>query len=152
MKMKKNCGRYVGTTEDRINKWMRMCLQWQFDIRRGIEKKPNHYFTKYHVGKYARIFFSDLADSVIDRAYVINKMNIISEARLKRDKRLGLRRHKVVLKQTNLPIKKLGCKSSGIKINDDTIVKYVGKGTYDLTEVSTASLLEELASRTTYEA
>ena len=32
--------RYIGSTEDRINKWMRMCLQWQFDIRRGIERNP----------------------------------------------------------------------------------------------------------------
>lgn len=131
--MKKNCGRYVGTTEDRINKWMRMCLQWQFDIRRGIEKRLITTSPSIMSVNMRGFSLIDLADSVVDRAYVINKMNIISEARLKRDKSLGLRRHKVVLKQTNLPAKKLGCKSSGIKINDDTIVKYVGKGTYDLT-------------------
>ena len=87
--------RYVGTTEDRINKWMRMCLQWQFDIRRGIEKKSSHYYTKYHVGKYPKKWFADLKDCVVDRDYVINKMNLISEDRMKRDRSLGQKSNKV---------------------------------------------------------
>ena len=46
---------YIGTTEDRINKWTRMCLQWQFDKRRGIEKKAE---TK---GKYIELDLNDVA-------------------------------------------------------------------------------------------
>lgn len=46
--------RYIGTTEDRINKWMRMCLHWQFDIRRGInicKMKNIHLYQKISKNK-----------------------------------------------------------------------------------------------------
>lgn len=117
--------RYIGTTEDRINKWMRMCLQWQFDIRRGIEKKSAHYFTKYHVGKYPKKWFADLKDCVVDRKYVINKMNLISENRMLRDRSLGLKSNKVVIKQVNPDDMNINGVSAKIKVGDDTIVKYV---------------------------
>ncbi len=117
--------RYIGTTEDRINKWMRMCLQWQFDIRRGIERKSAHYFTKYHVGKYPKKWFADLKDSIIDREYVINKMNIISEDRMLRDRRLGQKSNKVVIKQIKSSDKNYVNAPGGIKVSDDTIIKYV---------------------------
>lgn len=139
--------RYIGTSEDRINKWMRMCLQWQFDIRRGIEKKANHYYTKYHVGKYPKRFFSDLAYSVIDRAYVINKMNIISEDRMKRDRKLGLKSNRVVLQQIDFPVNKIGTVTTGVKINDNTILKKVVKSQYNLSDVSTENLVDELKRR-----
>ena len=119
--------RYVGTTEDRINKWMRMCLQWQFDIRRGIEKKSSHYYTKYHVGKYPKKWFADLKDCVVDRDYVINKMNLISEDRMKRDRSLGQKSNKVVIKQVEMPNYSINHKTKGIKVSDDTIVKNVAK-------------------------
>lgn len=119
--------RYVGTAEDRINKWMRMCLQWQFDIRNNNERKASHYFTKYHVGKYPKRFFSDLAESVIDRNYVIEKMNMISEDRMKRDRKLGIKSNKVVLRQSVKTEKKAGYVSHSIKVGDDTIVKYVAR-------------------------
>ena len=117
--------RYIGTTEDRINKWMRMCLQWQFDIRRGIEKKSAHYFTKYHVGKYPKKWFADLKDCIVDRKYVINKMNLISENRMLRDRSLGLKSNKVVIKQVNPDDMNINGVSAKIKVGDDTIVKYV---------------------------
>ena len=119
--------RYIGSTEDRINKWMRMCLQWQFDIRRGIEKKSSHYYTKYHVGKYAKKWFADLKDSVVDRDYVINKMNLISEDRMKRDRSLGQKSNKVVIKQVEIPNYTINHKTKGVKVSDDTIVKEVAK-------------------------
>lgn len=133
--------RYIGSTEDRINKWMRMCLQWQFDIRRGIEKKSSHYFTKYHVGKYPKRYFNDLATSVIDRDYVINKMNMISEDRMKRDRSLGLESNKVVIKQTDNPNNKK------VKVNYNTIVRDVAKTKLNLSEVSTEILVKELNKR-----
>ena len=119
--------RYIGSTEDRINKWMRMCLQWQFDIRRGIEKKSSHYYTKYHVGKYPKKWFADLKDCVVDREYVINKMNLISEDRMKRDRSLGQKSNKVVIKQVVMPNYSINHKTKGIKVSDDTIVKNVAK-------------------------
>jgi len=146
--MRRKTERYVGTTEDRINKWMRMCLQWQFDIRRGIERKSSHYFTKYHVGKYAKRFFNDIAYSVIDRSYVINKMNIISEDRMKRDRSLGLNSNKVVLRQIELPSNSISKSARGTKISDDTILKNVAKSKYNLSEVSTQNLIDELNRRT----
>lgn len=119
--------RYIGSTEDRINKWMRMCLQWQFDIRRGIEKKSSHYYTKYHVGKYPKKWFADLKDCVVDRDYVINKMNLISEDRMKRDRSLGQKSNKVVIKQVEIPNYSINHKTKGVKISDDTILKEVAK-------------------------
>ena len=119
--------RYIGTTEDRINKWMRMCLQWQFDIRRGIEKKSSHYYTKYHVGKYPKKWFADLKDSVVDRDYVINKMNLISEDRMKRDRSLGQKSNKVVIKQVEMPNYTINQKTKSVKVSDDTILKEVAK-------------------------
>lgn len=119
--------RYIGTTEDRINKWMRMCLQWQFDIRRGIEKKPSHYYTKYHVGKYPKKWFADLKDCVVDRDYVINKMNLISEDRMKRDRNLGQKSNKVVIKQVEIPNYTINHKTRGVRVSDDTILKEVAK-------------------------
>ena len=113
--------RYIGSTEDRINKWMRMCLQWQFDIRRGIEKKPSHYYTKYHVGKYPKKWFADLKDCVVDREYVINKMNLISDDRMKRDRSLGKKSKRVLIVQSNVPNPK------GIKMSEYTILKEVAK-------------------------
>lgn len=119
--------RYVGTTEDRINKWMRMCLQWQFDIRRGIEKKSSHYYTKYHVGKYPKKWFADLKYCVVDRDYVINKMNLISEDRMKRDRSLGQKSNKVVIKQVEIPNYTINHKTKGVRVSDDTILKEVAK-------------------------
>lgn len=119
--------RYIGTTEDRINKWMRMCLHWQFDIRRGIEKKSSHYYTKYHVGKYPKKWFVDLKDSVVDRDYVINKMNLISEDRMKRDRSLGQKSNKVVIKQVEIPNYTINHKTKGVRVSDDTIIKKVAK-------------------------
>lgn len=116
--------RYIGSTEDRINKWMRMCLHWQFDIRRGNEKKSSYYYKKYYVGKYPKKYFEDLDYSVVDRTYVINKMNQISEDRMKYDRKRDVKSNKVVIVQTN-NMSNLYTKTT--KINDDTIIKYVPK-------------------------
>ena len=119
--------RYIGTTEDRINKWMRMCLQWQFDIRRGIEKKASHYYSKYHVGKYPKKYFEDLAYSVVDRSYVINKMNLISEDRMKYDMERGIESNKVVIQQVDIPNYTVKYRTKGRRIENNTIIKEVAK-------------------------
>lgn len=144
--------RYRGNEVLRINKWMRMCLHWQFDKLRKEEKKASYYYTKYHVGKYPKRFFADLIYNVIDRDYVINKMNIISEYRMKRDRKLGLKSNRVLIRQIEMPTDKIGFVSVGVKVGDDTIVKNVAKSKFDLSEVSTISLVEELERRTKGEA
>ena len=145
--MRNNSKRYVGTTEQRINKWMRMCLHWQFDIQRGIEKKSSYYFTKYHVGKYPKRFFNDLSNCVVDREYVINKMNLISEDRMKRDRKLGLNSNRVYIQQVYIPNYFDNYKIKGVKINDSTILKNVGKNKIGLSDISTVNLIKEVRSR-----
>lgn len=139
--------RYIGSTEERINKWMRMLLEYQFDIKREQVKKFDYYCTKYHVGKYAKKWFEDLPHSVVDREYVINKMNLISEDRMKRDRKLGLKSNRVLIKQVDVPNYDIKYKTKSIKINDNTILKNVGKSRYNLSEVSTIALMTELAKR-----
>lgn len=124
-----------------------MCLQWQFDIRRGNERPSKHYYEKYHVGKYPKSYFDDLADSVVDREYVINKMNIISEARMKRDRNLGINSNKVVIKQSEIPSEKTKNRVTGIRISDDTILKRVPKAEQDLSNASLTDLRLELMKR-----
>lgn len=69
----------IGTREDRINRFFRMCLEWQYDLRNGNKKKTTYYFTKYGVGKYAKRYFNDIAYATIDRQYIIDKMKFIQE-------------------------------------------------------------------------
>ena len=83
--MRKTNGRICGNFEDRVNRFMRMCLEWQYDIRKGTAKKPNEYQSKYNVGKYKKEYFNDIATAVIDRNYVISKMERISNDRLEYD-------------------------------------------------------------------
>lgn len=69
--------RKIGNKEDRINRFFRMCLEWQYDLRNDIKKPSSFYFRKYTVGNYAKVYFNDLATSVIDRQYILNKMKYI---------------------------------------------------------------------------
>lgn len=85
--MRKTNGRICGNFEDRVNRFMRMCLEWQYDIRHGKPKKANEYQSKYNVGKYRKEYFTDIATAVIDRNYVISKMEKISKDRLEYDLR-----------------------------------------------------------------
>ena len=34
--------RYIGSTEERINKWMRLCLHYQFGKKQKQEKKLSY--------------------------------------------------------------------------------------------------------------
>jgi len=148
MKEKKT-KRYVGTTEDRINKWMRMLLHWQFDIRREQEQGASYYFTKYHVGKYPKKYFEDIRWHVIDRDYVIHKMNQVSAKRMKRDRDLGIPSNQVRILQDER-VNRYICElvpQKGVKVNENTVIKTAGQGFYDLGCVSTQRLQNELASR-----
>lgn len=69
----------IGTKEDRINRFFRMCLEWQYDLRNGNDRNTTYYFTKYGVGKYAKRYFNDIAYAVIDRQYIIDKMKYIQD-------------------------------------------------------------------------
>lgn len=69
--------RKIGSKEDRINRFFRMCLEWQYDRRHKVFRNNSYYFTKYQVGKYNSRYFKDIDTAVIDREYIINKMSFI---------------------------------------------------------------------------
>lgn len=77
-------------------------------------------------------------------------MNLISELRMKRDHKLGLKSRKVVLKQDD-NVKETD-KIRGVVLNDTTVVKRVSKSKYILSEISTQALIQELERRTEGEA
>ena len=79
------------------------------------------------MGKYTKKWFVELKDSVVDRDYVINKMNIISEDRMKRDRSLGQKSNKVIIKQVEIPNYTINHKTKGVRVSDDTILKEVAK-------------------------
>ncbi len=70
----------IGTKEDRINRFFRMCLEWQYDLRNRSKKPNTYYFKKYKVGKYAQRYFDDIASTVIDREFILNKMEYIQNS------------------------------------------------------------------------
>lgn len=81
----------IGTTEDRLNRFMSMCLAWQRDLRTGTYHPAAYYFTNYHIGKYRVALLGDLKNSVIDREWAIDKMNDISLACAKKSIDNGLK-------------------------------------------------------------
>lgn len=79
--------RVCGTMEDRINRFQRMCLEWQYDLSHGVVNRPKYYFAKYNVGKYSKKYFANISDVVVDRNYAIRLMAQISRDRIEYDKR-----------------------------------------------------------------
>ena len=119
--------RVCGTTEERINRFMRMCLEWQYDLRKGCAMKNEEYFKKYHVGKYHSSFFADLKDAIIDRQWVITKMNHLSAARQQRDQNLGINSNRVIIEQL-FAQDGVNVVTKGIRLNKDhAILKNVAK-------------------------
>lgn len=84
--MRNTKGRVCGALEARRNRFMRMCLDWQYDRWMGDSHPNEHYFTKYNIGKYKGKYFKNLQDVAIDRDYVITLMNKISEDRKEYDR------------------------------------------------------------------
>lgn len=66
--------RYRGTKEDRINRWHRMCLEWQYDIKNNQKRKSKYYFRKYNIGNHNSSLFNDIANAEITKDWIINKM------------------------------------------------------------------------------
>ena len=68
---------------------------------------------------------------------------------MKRDRNIGLKSNRVQLFQEESANRYIcvNMGQGGVKINDDTVVKMVGKSLYDLSGVSTQRLMNELASR-----
>ncbi len=71
----------IGTSEDRLNRFMQMCLEWQRDLRNFTYHPAAYYFTNYHIGKVKQDLLGDLKNTVIDRNWAIDKMNEISFTR-----------------------------------------------------------------------
>lgn len=68
--MRQTNGRVCGTAEDRLNRFMRMMLEWQYDIRHGNAENGSYYCKKYNIGKYANRYFNELLSKKIDRRNV----------------------------------------------------------------------------------
>ena len=79
----------IGTTEDRLNRFMQMCLEWQRDLRSFVYHPAAYYFTNYHIGKVKQTLLGDLKNTVIDRDWAIDKMNEISLTRAENEIKLG---------------------------------------------------------------
>ena len=63
-------------------------------------------------------------------------MNLISEDRMKRDRKHGLHSNRVLIKQIDVPNYNITYKIKGVKINDNTILKNVAKSNFNLSDVS----------------
>ena len=79
--------RICGTKEDRINRFQRMCLEWQYDLSHGVVRPSQYYFVAYNVGKYSKKYFSNISNVIVERNYVIRLMEKISKDRLEYDER-----------------------------------------------------------------
>ena len=84
--MRNTNGRVCGTAEDRLNRFMRMMLEWQYDIRHGAPKKSGEYCEKYNIGKYANHYFNELLSKKIDRRNVKAVIKRINDERNDRHK------------------------------------------------------------------
>ena len=81
----------IGTTEDRLNRFMSMCLEWQRDLRSGIYHPAAYYFTNFHLGKVKKEMLGDLKNVVVDRDWAIDKMNEISIGRAESEIKSGFK-------------------------------------------------------------
>ena len=81
----------IGTTEDRLNRFMSMCLEWQRDLRNFIYHPAAYYFTNYHLGKVKKELIGDLRNVVIDREWAIDRMNGISLTRAENEVKSGFK-------------------------------------------------------------
>ena len=92
----------IGTTEDRLNRFMQMCLEWQRDLRSFVYHPAAYYFTNYHIGKVKQTLLGDLKNTVMDRDWAIDKMNEISLTRAENEIKLGYNaQNRTIYNQTN---------------------------------------------------
>lgn len=92
----------IGTTEDRLNRFMSMCLEWQRDLRNMVYHPAAYYFTNFHLGKVKKGIIGDLKNVVIDRDWAIDKMNEISLGRAESEIRNGYKaQNRTIYNETN---------------------------------------------------
>lgn len=92
----------IGTTEDRLNRFMSMCLEWQRDLRNMVYHPAAYYFTNFHLGKVKKELIGDLKNTVIDRDWAIDKMNEISLGRAENEIKNGYKaQNRTIYNETN---------------------------------------------------
>ena len=92
----------IGTTEDRLNRFMSMCLEWQRDLSNMVYHPAAYYFTNFHLGKVKKGIIGDLKNVVIDRDWAIDKMNEISLGRAESEIRNGYKaQNRTIYNETN---------------------------------------------------
>lgn len=75
----------INKFEERLNRFMRMLLEWQHDIWYYNQRPNNYYFSKYGIGKYNGIYFKDISEKKIDRKYALNILDKIYQDRKEYD-------------------------------------------------------------------
>lgn len=138
----------IGTTEDRLNRFMSMCLEWQRDLRNRVYHPAAYYFTNFHLGKVSKELLGDLKNVVIDRDWAIDKMNEISLTRAEKEIGNGFKaNNRTIYNETNR-------KTSSTRQLDlfgkttATVIKHKKKNTKTTAthDEKTAALLNELLS------
>ena len=132
--MRKNKTVLIGTTGDRVNRFMRMCLRWQYDKLHGIKLPAAYYFTKFHVGKVSQKYFDTLTTIEIDRDWVIQTMNQLSMDRAIADGRLGIEAHGKVIRELEIDFD-----NAESNVKSDEVI--------DNRKVDTDTLMRELERR-----
>lgn len=92
----------IGTTEDRLNRFISMCLEWQRDLRNMVYHPAAYYFTNFHLGKVKKELIGDLRNTVVDRDWAIDKMNEISLGRAESEIKNGYKaNNRTIYNETN---------------------------------------------------
>ena len=126
----------IGTTEDRLNRFMSMCLEWQRDLRNLVYHPAAYYFTNFHIGKVKKELLGDLRNTVIDRNWAIDKMNEISIIRTETEVNNGYKaQNRTIYNENNrnsLSVRQLdlfaeGKKTNSKKHNDTKAVELINE-------------------------
>ena len=141
----------IGTTEDRLNRFMSMCLEWQRDLRNMVYRPAAYYFTNFHLGKVKKELIGDLKNTVIDRDWAIDKMNEISIGRAENEIKNGYKaQNRTIYNETNRKV----TATRQLNLFTDTEETVTNKKTTKkakvivnkTTEVKTVELINEMLS------
>lgn len=134
----------IGTTEDRLNRFMSMCLEWQRDLRNLVYHPAAYYFTNFHLGKVKKEIIGDLKNTVIDRDWAIDKMNEISLGRAENEIKNGYKaQNRTIYNETNRKV----TSTRQLDLFADTETNKTAKVTVNkTTETKTIELINEMLS------
>ena len=140
----------IGTTEDRLNRFMSMCLEWQRDLRSGIYHPAAYYFTNFHLGKVKKEMLGDLKNVVVDRDWAIDKMNEISLGRAESEIKSGFKaQNRTIYNKENrkaTSLRQLDLFASTENVNKKKSAKKTVTAKIDSVDTKAVKLMNELLS------